>query len=77
MISSIQQARIKKTSYRLGESFFTTYTKVREPPQSGILLLLKQRQDVITQLNFRGTATLQDGLMTTMKAIATGCMLLA
>ncbi|PII56952.1 hypothetical protein BMF90_12940 [Serratia sp. OLHL2] len=51
LISSIQRARIKKNAFRLGESFFTTYTKVREPPQSGILLLLKQQQDVINQLN--------------------------
>ncbi|AWQ45824.1 hypothetical protein B1A42_00050 [Serratia marcescens] len=41
----------QKNFARLGESFFTTYTKVREPPQSGILLLLKQQQDVINQLN--------------------------
>ncbi|AIA46383.1 hypothetical protein D9B73_14105 [Serratia marcescens] len=51
LLSSIQQARIKKICTNKVKVFFTTYTKVREPPQSGILLLLKQQQDVINQLN--------------------------
>ncbi|OKB66061.1 hypothetical protein BHU62_14075 [Serratia marcescens] len=41
----------QKKAEPIGESFFTTYTKVREPPQSGILLLLKRQQDAINQLN--------------------------
>lgn len=66
----------QKNDNQFGESFFIPYNKVREPPQSVTLLLLKHRQDVIDQ-QILGNSTLQDGIMKTIKVIATSCMLLA
>ncbi|VEA61019.1 Predicted periplasmic lipoprotein [Serratia plymuthica] len=66
----------QKNDNQFGESFFIPYNKVREPPQSVTLLLLKHRQDVIDQ-QMLGQSTLQDGIMKTIKVIATSCILLA
>jgi uncharacterized protein YceK len=66
----------QKNDNQCGESFFIPYNKLRRPPQSGLLLLLKHPQDVIDQ-QILGNSTLQDGIMKTIRVIATSCMLLA
>ncbi|AGQ28884.1 hypothetical protein BSQ98_03155 [Serratia liquefaciens] len=57
---TISTAHDQKNDNQFGESFFIPYNKVRQPPQSGSLLLLKHPEDVIDQ-QILGNSTLQDG----------------